>query len=129
MDDYHDFELDSFHDLFSVANKGSIISLKQKDLKQFFEKCLITQLNLTCRKLGPSSVFIKLKDIPNDSKAFDEIDAARSQAKMIRLILTNYSIIFVKEMPTPVHARVTRFVERPVSYIILHSIHRVNREH
>ena len=122
MDDYHDFELDSFHDLFSVANKDSMISLKQKDLKNFFKKYLIIQLNLTCRNLDPSSVFIKFEDIPDDTKAFDKIDAARNQAERTRLILTNYSIIFIKEMSTSVHARVTRFVERQILTSVLHHI-------
>lgn len=45
MDDYDDFELDSFRDLFSVTKGANVISLKQKDLKQFFKKYFILEMS------------------------------------------------------------------------------------
>ena len=119
MENHDDFELNSFHDLVSVAEKDSVISLKQKDLKQIFKMYVVRLFSLTCRKLGSSSVFIKLLE---DGKAFDEIDAVRNQARKTRLIFATDGIVFVKEMPSPVHSRVTRFVERRIADSILHRI-------
>jgi hypothetical protein len=45
MDDYDDFELDFFHDLFSVIKGANVISLKQKDLEQFFKKYFILEMS------------------------------------------------------------------------------------
>ena len=121
MDNSDDFELHTSDEFFSVVKKGSVNSLQQKDLIPFFKKYPLAKLILTCRKIGTSSVFIKLQDI-DKSKAFEELDAARSQARKTRLILTNYNIAFIKEMPTILHARVTRYVEKQIFLSILHHI-------